>query len=170
MEKMKRILLMTILLAVLLPLSAGFSPSLTLQGGAETLFYKENAYLSGEAGIDVSLLGYKFGCVTISLPLSVNYVTKSLSSASLLSPSYFKNGIGLEGLVETGKRGYSLAVYYGYEKFNSENALQKYIMVRAGFHVILNDYLSLVLPLSYTYTPSGSEAAFSIALRTGGEI
>ncbi len=171
---MKKLILLILAIFVLLPLSARYSPSFTLNAGVNTLFYKNSTsletYYSVRTGFEVSLISYKIDCVTLSIPVSVSNMTRSTTKGGLLSPSYFKNGIGFEALVERDRIGGSLALFYGYEHFTEMRGIMKYIETRAGFHLNLASYLSLVVPLSWTYTPEGNEVGLSVALRIGGEI
>lgn len=166
---MKRLILFTLALFVLLPIFAGYSPSLTLNAGANTLFYAGDTYYSVRTGVELSLISYRIKSVTLSVPVSIANMTRSRSSSGLLSPSYFKYGVGFEALLE-GIIGGSIALIYGYEHFTEERAVMKYIETRAGLNVILSSYLSLVVPVSWTYTPEGSEASLSVSLKVGGEI
>lgn len=167
---MKRLILFTLALFVLLPIFAGYSPSLTLNAGANTLFYSGDTYYSVRTGLELNLISYRIKSVTLSVPVSIANMTRSRSSSGLLSPSYFKYGVGFEALFESGIIGGSIALLYGYEHFTEERAVMKYIETRAGLHVILSSYLSLVVPVSWTYTPEGSEASLSVSLKVGGEI
>lgn len=167
---MKKLIILILSLLILFPLGAKYSPSFTLNTGFDTLFYNSNAYPSLRAGLELSPVSYRVKSVTLSVPLSISYVGESLSSSGLLSPSFYKNGIGIEVLLDNNRYGGSIAVFYGYEHYREERALMKYIEARAGFHLLLDSHISLFAPVSYTYTPSGDEISISLGLRIGGEI
>lgn len=167
---MKKLIFLILALFVLLPLSAGYSPSVTLNAGVNTLFYGSDTYYSVRTGVEISIISYRIKFLTLSVPVSISNLTRSRSSSSLLSPSYIKNGAGLEVLLDNGHIGGSIAALFGYEHFTETRAIMKYMELRAGLCVILSPYLSLIVPVSWTYTPQGSEASLSLALKVGGEI
>ncbi len=167
---MKKLIFLLLVLVILFPLGAKYSPSFTLNAGFDTLFYNSNAYPSLRAGLELSPVSYRINRVTFSIPLSINYVRESLSRGGLLSPSFYKNGVGIEVLLDNNRYGGSIAVFYGYEHYREERALMKYIEARAGFHLLLDSHISLFVPVSYTYTPSGDEVSISLGVRIGGEI
>lgn len=168
--EIKKLIIILVVLLTLFPLCAKYSPSLTMTEGADMLIYSGSAYSSLKAALELNPVSWKTGALTLSLPLSLCYVTESLSSDGLLSPPHWKNGIGFEALIDNGKWGGSIAVFYGYEHYREERAIMKYIEARAGFHMLFSPHISLILPLSYTYTSLGDEVSLSLGLRIGGEI
>lgn len=167
---MKRITFLCLLFLVLFPLTAGYAPSVTLYTGANALIYEGECYYSLKMGLEAAPLSFRMGYLTLSLPVSVSQMTRSIEKDGLMSNTYYKNGIGLEALLDNRTLGGSLALFYGYERFPEEYALMKYIEVRAGFHFIPASFFCVILPVSWTYTPLGSEVTAAIALRIGGEL
>ncbi len=164
---MKRLTVLLLTLMILLPLGAEYSPSFSLSGGVESLSFR---YHSMRTRVDVSLLSYTAGIVTISLPVTVSYVAESNTVKGLVSPAHYKNGFGLEVLISSSKFGLSSAVYYGYEHFTAENAMMRYLEIEASPIWKLGGHTALLLPLSYTYTPEGNEYSLSLRIRIGGEL
>ncbi len=163
----------TLVLLFILALSitgASPTPRFTLSVGGSGLIYEKTAYYSIRTGIEIGFLSYKIKALTISIPIEVNYITESTTKSGLLSPSYFKNAVGIEALLSGKKIGGGLGVYYGYEEFPGESALMKYLEGRATFQIILSPVFSIMLPLSYTYTPLGSEISLTTALRISDEL
>lgn len=164
---MKRLTVLLLTLMILLPLGAKYSPSFSLSGGVESLGFR---YHSIRGRVDVSVLSYTAGIVTVSLPVTVSYVAESNAVKGLVSPVHYKNGIGLDIAISNAKAGASAAVYYGYEYFTAENAMMRYIEIEASPILILGEHTALLLPFSYTYTPEGNEYSLSLRVRIGGEI
>lgn len=164
---MKRLTVLLLTLMILLPLGAKYSPSFSLSGGVESLGFR---YHSMRGRVDVSLLSYTVGIVTISLPVTVSYVAESNSVKGLVSPAHYKNGVGLEVALSSERYGLSSALYYGYEHFTAENAMMRYLEIEASPILILGEHTALLLPLSYTYTPEGNEYSLSLRVRIGGEL
>lgn len=163
----------TLVLLFILALSitgASPTPHFTLNAGGSALIYEKSLYYSARTGIEIGFLSYKIKALTISIPIEVNYITESTTKSGLLSPSYFKNAVGVEALLSGDKIGGGLGVYYGYEEFPGESALMKYLEGRATFQIILSPVFSIMLPLSYTYTPLGSEISLTTALRISDEL
>ncbi len=167
---MKKIIVFFLLLTTLFTLGASFYPSFTIKAGGSALIYEKNYYPLFSAGIEISILSYRWGNVTLSLPLSVSHNPKSLERKGLLVPQFFKSGIGVEILLDNRKFGGSIASFFGYEEYTDIKAIIKYVEARLSLHYIVNNYFSFLLPMSYTYTPDGTEVTASFALRIGGEI
>lgn len=167
---MKKITLSAILLFLTLSiLSASFSPTVTLKSGINALIYDKKPYYANESGIEIGFISYRIKDVTLSLPLSVAYLTKSTESNYLFSPQHMKTAVGLEALYDNRKIGGSLSFFYGCEDFIDEKAVMKYMEGRLALHIILTDYLTLFIPVSYTYTAQGGEFSLLLGLRIGGE-
>ncbi len=164
---MKRLTVLLLTLMILLPLGAKYSPSFSLSGGVESLSFR---YHSMRGRVDVSILSYTAGILTISLPVTVSYAAESNAVKGLVSPAHYKNGLGLEVLLSGSRFGLSSAVYYGYEHFTAENAMMRYLEIEASPIMKLTDHTALLLPLSYTYTPEGNEYSLSLRIRIGGEL
>lgn len=167
---MKRLFILILVLLTLSSLSASFSPSFTLKTGADTLIYDKSCYPQLSAGIEISIPSYRVGPVTLSIPVSIVHNTASKSRKGLLVPSFFKNGIGVEITLDNRKIGGGIAFFYGYEDYSDINAVLKYMEGRISFHFIVNEYFSLLLPVSWTYTPDGNEVTAVLGIRIGGEI
>ncbi len=167
---MKKLITIILTLLVLSSLSAAYSPSYTIRTGPSLLSYENERYYSLASSFDLSLLSYKFKCVTFSIPISITYVTKSTEKRGLLSPSYFRNEAGIEIAIDNNKVGASLAFLYGYEDYKDQYAILKCLEGRASFLYVLDKYITLCIPFTYTYTPSGNEYSLSFGLKIGGEI
>ncbi len=167
---MKKIITIVLMLLMLSSLFAAYSPSYTICTGPSLLSYEKERYYSLASSFDLSLLSYKFKCVTFSIPLSVTYVTKSTENKGLLSPAYFRNEVGVEIALDNDKIGGSLAFFYGYEDYKEIYAVMKCVEGRASFLWILDKYITLCIPFTYTYTPAGNEFSLTFGLRIGGEI
>ncbi len=167
---MKKIITIILALLVLSSLSAAYSPSYTIRTGGSLLSYEKERYYSLASSFDLSLLSYKFKCVTVSIPISVTYVTKSTEKNGLLSPSYFRNEAGVEIQLDNNKIGGSLGFYYGYEDYREQYAILTCLEGRASFLWILDKYITLCVPFTYTYTPAGNEFSLTLGLKIGGEV
>ncbi len=167
---MKRLTFLILALLLMLPLSAWYAPSFTVGCGVNTLILDKEAYQSVRTGLELGLVGIKIESFTLSIPLTIAHVTKSIENRGLLSPSFFKASIGAEGLVEGDRFGGSIALYLGYEDYTDEKAVMLYLEGRVAAHLRISKYFSLMVPVSYTYTPEGNEVSVSLALRIGGDI
>ncbi len=171
---MKRLTFLILALLLMLPLSAWYAPSFTVGCGVNTLILDKDAYQSVRTGLELGLVGIKIESFTLSIPLTIAHVTKSMENRGLLSPSFFKASIGVEGLVEDliegDNFGASIALYLGYEDYTDEKAVMLYLEGRVAAHLRISKYFSLMVPVSYTYTPEGNEISVSLALRIGGDI
>ncbi len=171
---MKRLTFLILALLLVLPLSAWYAPSFTVGCGVNTLVLDKKAYQSVKTGLELGLVGIKIKSFTLSVPLTIAHVTKSMENKGLLSPSFFKASIGIEGLLEglvEGERiGASAALYYGYEDYTDEKAVMLYLEGRVAAHYRISKYFSLMVPVSYTYTPEGNEVSVSLAVRIGGDL
>ena len=167
---MKRLTFLILALLLVLPLSAWYAPSFTVGCGVNTLILDNEAYQSVKTGLELGLVGIKIKSFTLSVPLTIAHVTKSRENRGLLSPSFFKASIGVEGLVEGERIGASAAVYYGYEDYTDAKAVMLYLEGRIAAHYRISKYFSLMVPVSYTYTPEGNEVSVSLAVRIGGDL
>ena len=167
---MKRLTFLILALLLVLPLSAWYAPSFTVGCGVNTLILDNEAYQSVKTGLELGLVGIKIECFTLSVPLTIAHITKSIENNGLLSPSFFKASIGIEGLLEDEGIGASAALYYGYEDYTDEKAVMLYLEGRVAVHFRISKYFSLMVPVSYTYTPEGNEVSVSLAVRIGGDL
>lgn len=167
---MKRLIFLILALLIVLPLSAWYAPSFTVGCGVNTLIVDRETYHSVRTGLELGLVGIKIKSFTLSVPLTIAHVTKSDENRGLLSPSFFKASIGVEGLIEGERIGASVALYLGYEDYTDEMAVMLYLEGRIAAHYRIAKYFSLMVPVSYTYTPEGNEVSVSLALRIGGDL
>ncbi len=167
---MKKIPVIFLLFVLVLPLGASYSPSFTLLSGPLVLARDGKSYLSLRSGVELSLISLKLHPFTFSIPLGVSYVTKSTVTDYTFSPSFFKNEAGVEIVLEGKRLACGIAAFLGYEDYEEERAVMKFIEGRLSAHLLLDGSLSLLAPFSFTFTPEGNEYSLSLALRIGGEV
>ena len=167
---MKRLFVLILLVLLSLPLFSWYAPSFVLGCGVNALPLESGTYCSLKTGLELSIAGIRIKSFTLSLPLAVSFVAASNEIKGLLSPSFFKVSIGVEGLYEGKRLGGALALFYGYEDYTEEKAVMLYLEARLAILYKVSEYFSLMLPLSYTYTPEGREISGGFAVRVGGEL